>query len=31
MSLTIEKNLKVAMRDGVLLASDVYRPAGDGR
>ena len=31
MSLTIEKNLKVTMRDGVLLASDVYRPAGDGR
>ena len=31
MSLTIEKNLQVAMRDGVLLASDVYRPTGDGR
>ncbi|MSQ67555.1 MAG: CocE/NonD family hydrolase [Gammaproteobacteria bacterium] len=31
MSLTIEKNLQVAMRDGVLLASDVYRPVGDGR
>ena len=26
MNLTIEKNLQVAMRDGVLLATDVYRP-----
>ncbi|MGE0484011.1 MAG: CocE/NonD family hydrolase [Gammaproteobacteria bacterium] len=31
MQLTIEKNLRVAMRDGVELATDVYRPAGDGR
>ncbi len=30
MVLTIEKNLQVAMRDGVTLASDVYRPANDG-
>ncbi|HMM74828.1 MAG TPA: CocE/NonD family hydrolase [Gammaproteobacteria bacterium] len=31
MSLLIEKNLQVPMRDGVRLATDVYRPAGDGR
>jgi len=31
MQLTIEKHLRVAMRDGVELATDVYRPAGDGR
>ncbi|MEQ8230402.1 MAG: CocE/NonD family hydrolase, partial [Gammaproteobacteria bacterium] len=31
MQLTIEKNLGVAMRDGVTLATDVYRPAGAGR
>ncbi|MEQ8660052.1 MAG: CocE/NonD family hydrolase, partial [Gammaproteobacteria bacterium] len=30
MQLIIEKNLGVAMRDGVVLATDVYRPAGDG-
>ena len=30
MNLAIEKNLKVAMRDGVSLATDLYRPAGDG-
>ncbi|MBK8960694.1 MAG: CocE/NonD family hydrolase [Proteobacteria bacterium] len=30
MNLVIEKNLSVAMRDGVSLATDVYRPAGDG-
>lgn len=31
MPLTIEKNLRVALRDGVQLATDVYRPAGDGQ
>jgi len=31
MELTIEKNLQVPMRDGITLASDVYRPAGDVR
>lgn len=30
MQLVIEKHLKVAMRDGVQLATDVYRPAGPG-
>ena len=30
MQLTIEKHLQVAMRDGVHLATDVYRPAGPG-
>lgn len=30
MNLTIEKNIRVAMRDGVELATDVYRPAGEG-
>lgn len=30
MQLIIEKHLKVAMRDGVQLATDVYRPAGPG-
>jgi putative CocE/NonD family hydrolase len=30
MNLVIEKNLSVAMRDGVSLATDVYRPAGEG-
>ena len=30
MQLTIEKHLQVPMRDGVLLATDVYRPAGAG-
>jgi putative CocE/NonD family hydrolase len=28
MEITVEKNLQVAMRDGVELATDVYRPAG---
>ncbi|MGB1880732.1 MAG: CocE/NonD family hydrolase, partial [Gammaproteobacteria bacterium] len=28
MQVTIEKNLQVAMRDGVRLATDVYRPEG---
>jgi uncharacterized protein len=27
----IEKNVRVPMRDGVMLATDVFRPAGDGR
>ncbi len=31
MVLTIEKNLQVTMRDGVNLATDVYRPADAGR
>jgi len=31
MSLIIDKNIRVAMRDGVQLATDVYRPAGDAR
>ncbi len=31
MSLVIDKNIRVAMRDGVQLATDVYRPAGDAR
>lgn len=30
MNLTIEKNIQVAMRDGVELATDVYRPSDDG-
>lgn len=30
MNLSIEKNLRVAMRDGVELATDVYRPADAG-
>ena len=30
MNVVIEKNLMVAMRDGVELATDVYRPHGDG-
>ena len=30
MQLTIEKHLQVPMRDGVMLATDVYRPAGAG-
>ncbi len=29
MNLSIEKNLQVAMRDGVMLATDLYRPAGN--
>ena len=28
MNLSIEKNLEVAMRDGAVLATDIYRPAG---
>ena len=31
MDLIIQKDLRVPMRDGVSLATDVYRPAGDGR
>ena len=31
MQLTIEKDLFVEMRDGIKLATDVYRPAGDER
>lgn len=31
MQLTIEKDLPVVMRDGVSLATDVYRPAGSSR
>ncbi len=31
MTLVIEKNIRVAMRDGVHLATDVYRPAGEAR
>lgn len=30
MDLVIQKNVMVEMRDGVLLATDVYRPQGDG-
>lgn len=30
MEIRIEKSLRVPMRDGVLLATDVYRPADDG-
>jgi putative CocE/NonD family hydrolase len=30
MEITVEKNVRVAMRDGVELATDVYRPAGGG-
>lgn len=29
MNLSIEKNIQVAMRDGITLATDVYRPVGD--
>jgi len=29
-NILIEKNIMVPMRDGVQLATDVYRPAGDG-
>jgi putative CocE/NonD family hydrolase len=28
---TVDRDVKVAMRDGVRLATDVYRPAGSGR
>src|SRR4051812_10911524 len=28
---TVESNVAVAMRDGVTLRADVWRPAGDGR
>src|SRR5258708_20015427 len=31
MNMRIEKNMVVAMRDGVKLATDVYRPAGEGQ
>lgn len=31
MAVLIEKNIKVPMRDGVKLATDVYRPADDAR
>jgi uncharacterized protein len=31
MSYTIEKNLRARMRDGIELATDVYRPSADGR
>lgn len=31
MSLVIDKNIMVEMRDGVRLATDVYRPEGDGQ
>lgn len=31
MTLTIEKNLQVPMRDGIVLATDVYRPSAEGR
>lgn len=27
MDITIEKNIQVPMRDGITLATDVYRPA----
>ncbi|MFP6680802.1 MAG: CocE/NonD family hydrolase, partial [Gammaproteobacteria bacterium] len=30
MRLTIEKNLQVPMRDGIVLATDVYRPSAEG-
>ena len=30
MDILIQKNSQVVMRDGVALATDVYRPAGDG-
>ncbi len=30
-SVSVEKNVMVPMRDGVRLATDVYRPAADGR
>src|SRR5688500_11710009 len=30
-SITVEKDVPVAMRDGTILTADVYRPAGDGR
>jgi uncharacterized protein len=31
MNIVIEKNIQVAMRDGVELATDVYRPTDDGQ
>lgn len=31
MSMVIEENIMVPMRDGVKLATDVYRPAQEGR
>ncbi|QBD76977.1 CocE/NonD family hydrolase [Ktedonosporobacter rubrisoli] len=31
MSIVIEENIMVPMRDGVRLATDIYRPAGDGQ
>ena len=30
-SITVEKDVPVAMRDGTVLRTDVYRQAGDGR
>src|SRR4051795_1820898 len=30
MEITVHKNVQVPMRDGIELATDVYRPAGDG-
>ena len=31
MDIHIDKNVQVRMRDGVALATDVYRPADEGR
>ena len=31
MNILIEKNIMVPMRDGVMLATDIYRPAEEGR
>ena len=30
-TMTVETNLRVPMRDGTVLAADLYRPAGGGR
>jgi hypothetical protein len=31
MSVTVEKNVAVPLRDGITLRADVYRPAAPGR
>jgi len=31
MNILVEKNIMVPMRDGVKLATDVYRPTGEGQ
>ena len=30
LTLTVDRNVPVSMRDGIVLLADVYRPAGPG-